>query len=621
MALKGVGGRKENSLQEPELAAQPNETRSGERQDGFGSRTMTELGLCWAPSGGFKAVWAGPGSAMLAKVLFSLLLWLRFAAGQDTPEPAPQPSTSNTEGDLLFLLDSSASVSRHEFSKVKEFMWDLLQPFTFGPRDVQTSIIHISTTPSMEFPFDQHLTSSALQKAIGATRQLMGDTNTGQALSYAREKLFSSQAGARPDVPKVLVWVTDGFSTDDISEPMQLLKDRGVTVFIVSTGRGNFLQLSAAASPPSDRHLHFVDVDDLPIITPELRDAIRDVIQANRLHATDVTSSSFRLVWPQLLSQESGFYSLEYGPGANPAARRSLQVPGAQSSLVLSQLAPGTTYEVTLVPESNERYFPPQSTRVTTLPGKGTGLGAPGSPPCQVPGSPPCQVPGSPPCQVKGQGWGTRVTTLPGKGTGLGAPGSPPCQVKGQGWGTRVTTLPGTRVTTLPEEISPAQVLISDSGPRSFQVSWAPVLDSVATYQVLYGPLPGNSAQVLQVDGRHNSTLVEHLAPNTTYLVTVTAIYRSGKEKSLSAKACTLEEGSRVRHLRFEDAGPSSVRATGTGSRTDCSELLPSRANLSDGQRFGPKGGARGGKQLIPQAVPALEVPSPNLAPAKPSQV
>ncbi|XP_050838515.1 von Willebrand factor A domain-containing protein 1 isoform X10 [Serinus canaria] len=398
MALKGVGGRKENSLQEPELAAQPNETRSGERQDGFGSRTMTELGLCWAPSGGFKAVWAGPGSAMLAKVLFSLLLWLRFAAGQDTPEPAPQPSTSNTEGDLLFLLDSSASVSRHEFSKVKEFMWDLLQPFTFGPRDVQTSIIHISTTPSMEFPFDQHLTSSALQKAIGATRQLMGDTNTGQALSYAREKLFSSQAGARPDVPKVLVWVTDGFSTDDISEPMQLLKDRGVTVFIVSTGRGNFLQLSAAASPPSDRHLHFVDVDDLPIITPELRDAIRDVIQANRLHATDVTSSSFRLVWPQLLSQESGFYSLEYGPGANPAARRSLQVPGAQSSLVLSQLAPGTTYEVTLVPESNERYFPPQSTRVTTLPGKGTGLGAPGSPPCQVPGSPPCQV--------KGQGLG-----------------------------------------------------------------------------------------------------------------------------------------------------------------------------------------------------------------------
>ncbi|NWS09411.1 VWA1 protein, partial [Motacilla alba] len=179
----------------------------------------------------------------------------------------------------------------------------------------------------------------------------------------------------------------------------------------------------------------------------------------NRLHATDVTSSSFRLVWPPLLSQDTGYYSLEYGPGADPAARRTLQLSGALSSLVLQNLAPETTYEVALIPESNVHYFPPQSTRVTTL----------------------------------------------------------------------------------PEEISPAQVVISHSGPRSFHVSWAPVLDSVATYQVLYGPLPGNSAKVLQVDGSHNSTVVEHLAPNTTYLVTVTAVYRSGKEKSLSAKACTLE--------------------------------------------------------------------------------
>ncbi|XP_021385522.1 von Willebrand factor A domain-containing protein 1 isoform X2 [Lonchura striata] len=332
----------------------------------------------------------------------------------------------------------------------------------------------------MEFPFDQYLSSGTVRKAIRDTRQLMGDTNTGKALSYAKEKLFSGEAGARPGVPKVLVWVTDGFSTDDISEPMQLLKDMGVTVFIVSTGRGNFLELSAAASQPSDKHLHFVDVDDLPIITKELRDGILGVMRATRLHATDVTSSSFRLVWPRLLSQDSGYYSLEYGPSAEPARRSTQQLPAALGSLVLSHLAPETTYEVALTPESNVHYFPTQTTSVTTL----------------------------------------------------------------------------------PEEISPVQVLISDSGPRSFHVSWAPVLDSVASYQVLYGPLPGNSVKVLQVDGRHNSTVVKHLAPNTTYLVTVTAIYRSGKEKSLSAKACTQEEGSRVRHLRFEEVGADSLRAS-----------------------------------------------------------
>ncbi|NXV80336.1 VWA1 protein, partial [Atlantisia rogersi] len=179
----------------------------------------------------------------------------------------------------------------------------------------------------------------------------------------------------------------------------------------------------------------------------------------NRLHAVDITSSSFRLMWPELLSQETGYYTIEYAPTDYPARKRTKQVSGAHTSLLLSNLAPETTYEVALIPESNIHYFPPQTTRVTTL----------------------------------------------------------------------------------AEEITPAQVFISESGPHSFHVSWGPALDSVLSYQILYGPLPGNSVKLLEVDGKSNSTVVENLAPNTTYLVTVTATYRSGKEKSLSAKACTQE--------------------------------------------------------------------------------
>uniref|UniRef100_A0A669QV34 von Willebrand factor A domain-containing protein 1 n=1 Tax=Phasianus colchicus TaxID=9054 RepID=A0A669QV34_PHACC len=398
-------------------------------------------------------------------------------------QQSPAPSISNSEGDILFLLDSSGSVSYYEFSKVKEFMWDLVRPFTFGPNDVQTSIIHISTTPTMEFPFDRYLSRGTVQQAIRDTRQLMGDTNTGKALSFAKEKLFSNDAGARPDVPKVLVWVTDGFSSDDISEPMQLLKDMGVTVFIVSTGRGNYLELSAAASQPPEKHLHFVDVDDLPIITKELRDAML----ANRLRVVDITSSSFRLTWPQLLSQETGYYTLQYAPTDDLAAKRTTQVSGAHTSLTLSNLAPETTYEVALVPESNIHYFPPQTIRVTTLVH----------------------------CAPPGASWYHELHAH------------------------------SYLFMLLSEEISPAQILISDSRPHSFQVSWAPTPDSVTSYQVLYGPLRGNSAQLLEVDGTHNSTVVENLAPNTTYLVTVTAIYSSGMEKSLSAKACT-QEGERA---------------------------------------------------------------------------
>lgn len=171
-------------------------------------------------------------------------------------------------------MDSSASVSHYEFSRVREFLGQLVAPLPLGPGALQASLVHVGSRPHSEFRFAQHGSGAAVQDAIRAAAQRMGDTNTGLALAYAKEELFAEAAGARLGVPKVLVWVTDGDSSDPVGPPMQELKDLGVVVFIVSTGRGNLLALSAAASPPPEEHLHFVDVDDLPIITQGLRASI-----------------------------------------------------------------------------------------------------------------------------------------------------------------------------------------------------------------------------------------------------------------------------------------------------------------------------------------------------------
>lgn len=171
-------------------------------------------------------------------------------------------------------MDSSASVSHYEFSRVREFLGRLAALLPVGPGALRASLVHVGSRPHTEFPFSQHSSGSAVQDAIRAAAQRMGDTNTGLALAYAKEQLFAKAAGARPGVPKVLVWVTDGGSSDPVGPPMQELKDLGVTVFIISTGRGNLLELSAAASAPAEKHLHFVDVDDLHIITQALRGSI-----------------------------------------------------------------------------------------------------------------------------------------------------------------------------------------------------------------------------------------------------------------------------------------------------------------------------------------------------------
>lgn len=174
----------------------------------------------------------------------------------------------------MFLLDSLASVSHYEFSRVREFVGQLVAPLPLGTGALRASLVHVGTRPSAESSFGQHSSGEAAQDAVRASVQRMGDTHTGLALAYAKEQLFAEAAGARPGVPKVLVWVTDGGSSDPVGPPMQELRDLGVTAFIVSTGRGNFPELSAAVSAPAEKHLHFVDVDDLHIIVQELRGSI-----------------------------------------------------------------------------------------------------------------------------------------------------------------------------------------------------------------------------------------------------------------------------------------------------------------------------------------------------------
>lgn len=410
---------------------------------------------------------------MLFWTALSLALSLRLALARSGAEHSA--TASAPQGDLLFLLDSSASVSHYEFSRVREFVGQLVSTMPFGPGAVRASLVHVGSRPYTEFTFDQHSSSQAVQDAIRVTSQRMGDTNTGLALAYAKEQLFAEVAGARLGVPKVLVWMTDGGSSDPVGPPMQELKDLGVTVFIVSTGRGNLLELSAAASAPAEKHLHFVDVDDLHIIAPELRDAITDAMQPQQLRASEVLSNSFRLSWPPLLTVDSGYYVLELVPSDKLVTKRRQQLPGNATSWIWTDLNPDTDYEVALLPESNLRLLRPQHLRVRTL----------------------------------------------------------------------------------QEEVGPERIIISHSRPRSLRISWAPALgpESTLGYQIQLGPLQGGSLQRVELPAGCNSTTIQGLTPGTTYLVTVTAAFRSGRERALSAKACTTL-GERTREPRPEARPP-----------------------------------------------------------------
>ena len=178
------------------------------------------------------------------------------------------------EGDILLLLDSSGSVSSYEFSRLLRFVTDLLSPFSLGHGHVRVALLQVSTNPRLEFGLGAHKTQRDLKKALLGTKQLLGDTNTKAALRLAQQHLTRAQSEQEPALPKVLVWLTDGVDPGDVDGLMSELKADGVAVLAVSTGHGNYKVLQRSVTPPVDSHLHFVDIDDISLITEDLREAI-----------------------------------------------------------------------------------------------------------------------------------------------------------------------------------------------------------------------------------------------------------------------------------------------------------------------------------------------------------
>ncbi|XP_051932636.1 von Willebrand factor A domain-containing protein 1-like isoform X2 [Hippocampus zosterae] len=96
--------------------------------------------------------------------------------------------------------------------------------------------------------------------------------------------------------------------------------------------------------------------------------------------------------------------------------------------------------------------------------------------------------------------------------------------------------------TTLSGILSLAVVSVHDAGPRQTRVSWGPLQPAlVQRYTVEYGAIPSGAVRTVIVESRQNSTMLTDLEPGTVYLVTVSAVYKNGKKRAMSVKACTQE--------------------------------------------------------------------------------
>ncbi|XP_071491017.1 LOW QUALITY PROTEIN: sushi, von Willebrand factor type A, EGF and pentraxin domain-containing protein 1-like [Diadema antillarum] len=172
---------------------------------------------------------------------------------------------SNGQVELVFLVDSSASVGIENFFNELKFVKKLLADFTVAPDATRVAIITFSSKHRVDLnvnqlddsnPQKRHHKCALLNEDLPKITYVGGGTYTKGAFENAKKVLEA----ARPNSTKSVFLLTDGLSNGPNPVPVaELLKDDGVEVFTFGIRDGYIPELLQMASARKDEHCYILD--------------------------------------------------------------------------------------------------------------------------------------------------------------------------------------------------------------------------------------------------------------------------------------------------------------------------------------------------------------------------
>ncbi|XP_075403320.1 collagen alpha-6(VI) chain [Tenrec ecaudatus] len=174
---------------------------------------------------------------------------LKDIRNQVVQEICTEEACKEMQADIMFLVDSSGSIGLANFGKMKTFMKSLVSKSQIGPDRVQIGVVQFSDTNKEEFPLNKFTTPREITDAIDRMPHIGETTMTGSALSFVSQ-YFSPNRGARPNVRKFLILITDGEAHDAVKDPAAALRQAGTIIYSVGVFGSNVTQLEEISGRP-----------------------------------------------------------------------------------------------------------------------------------------------------------------------------------------------------------------------------------------------------------------------------------------------------------------------------------------------------------------------------------
>ena len=139
--------------------------------------------------------------------------------------------------DVGIIIDSSSSVRRLNFEKVKAFLVQLVDKLDVDPSMTHVGVIHYNHRSFLDWGLNSEIAqnSALLEQALMKLGYKPGGTRTDRAILKATNELMKDSEGMRPGIPHVILVLTDGkTSSRSIPYPKALEKAKVLRQTIVA---------------------------------------------------------------------------------------------------------------------------------------------------------------------------------------------------------------------------------------------------------------------------------------------------------------------------------------------------------------------------------------------------
>uniref|UniRef100_A0AAZ1XQA2 VWFA domain-containing protein n=1 Tax=Oreochromis aureus TaxID=47969 RepID=A0AAZ1XQA2_OREAU len=173
-----------------------------------------------------------------------------------------------------------SDATRTGFPAMRDFVQKQVETLSVDDGKDRVSVVQYSSDPAVQFYLNTYTTKREVLDSVRGLRHKGGrPLNTGAALRYLRDNVFTASAGSRrPEgVPQVLILITGGRSFDSIDEPASALKQLGVLTIAIGTRGSDPRELQTITGEPSHA-VSVSDFTDLPNVQEQLSSVMSTVL-------------------------------------------------------------------------------------------------------------------------------------------------------------------------------------------------------------------------------------------------------------------------------------------------------------------------------------------------------